>query len=175
MRPGTGWRPGYKIEPYPTISRENFIYFILDVPGNRRKPGASQKNVGFTKSYVFLTCSGFPTVSRDVSYKVQGRVATKGHLSHADYCNFVDFNFSAWFFAQIVENRETQLSSIFLSPGDIFSKSYDENRFVWQLYGTWDFEICARRPSRGPRTGAPTKSGFRHNFSKKCPQDLKMG
>jgi len=95
MRPGTSWRPGYKIEPYPTISRENFIYFILDVPGNRRKPGASQKNVGFKRSYVFLTCSGFPTVSRDVSYKVQGRVATKGHLSHADYCNFVDFNFSA--------------------------------------------------------------------------------
>ena len=78
-------------------------------------------------------------------------------------------------FSRIVENRETQLSSIFLSPGDIFSKSYDENRFVWQLYGTWDFEICARRPSRGPRTGAPTKSGFRHNFSKKCPQELKMG
>jgi hypothetical protein len=25
-------RPGYKIEPYPTISRENFIYFISDVP-----------------------------------------------------------------------------------------------------------------------------------------------
>ena len=43
------------------------------------------------------------------------------------------FNFSTWFFAQIVENRETQLSSLFLGPGDIFSKSYDENRFVWQL------------------------------------------
>jgi hypothetical protein len=43
MRLGTGRRPGYKIEPYPTISRENFIYFISDVPGNRRKPGASQK------------------------------------------------------------------------------------------------------------------------------------
>ena len=45
------------------------------------------------------------------------------------------FNFSTRFFAQIVENRETQLSSHFLGPGDIFSKSYDENRFVWQLYG----------------------------------------
>jgi hypothetical protein len=48
------------------------------------------------------------------------------------------FNFSTRFFAQIVENRETQLSSHFLGPGDIFPKSYDENRFVfdvWQLYG----------------------------------------
>jgi len=49
------------------------------------------------------------------------------------------------FFAQIVENRETQLSSHFLGPGDIFPKSYDENRFVWQLYGIWDLRI---RPAR---------------------------
>ena len=46
------------------------------------------------------------------------------------------FNFSTRLFAQIVENRETQLSSLFLGSGDTFSKSYDENRFVWQLYGT---------------------------------------
>ena len=39
------------------------------------------------------------------------------------------FNFSTWFFKQIVENRKTQLSSPFLGPGDNFSKSYDENRF----------------------------------------------
>jgi hypothetical protein len=45
------------------------------------------------------------------------------------------FNFSTRFFAQIVENRMTQLSSLFLGPGDIFRESYDENRFVWQLYG----------------------------------------
>ena len=38
------------------------------------------------------------------------------------------FNFSTWFFAQIVGNRETQLSSPFLGPGDNFSKSYDENQ-----------------------------------------------
>ena len=53
------------------------------------------------------------------------------------------FNFSTWFFAQIVENRETQLSTLFLGPVDIFLKSYDENRFVWQLYGTW---VCASDP-----------------------------
>jgi hypothetical protein len=40
------------------------------------------------------------------------------------------FNFSTIFFAQIVENRETQLSSPFLGPGDNFSKSYDENQ-IW--------------------------------------------
>jgi hypothetical protein len=38
------------------------------------------------------------------------------------------FNFSTRFFAQIVDNRETQLSSLFLGPGDNFSKSYDENQ-----------------------------------------------
>ena len=37
--------------------------------------------------------------------------------------------FFACFFAQIVQNRETQLSSPFLGPGDNFLKSYDENRF----------------------------------------------
>jgi hypothetical protein len=30
------------------------------------------------------------------------------------------FNFSTRFFVQIVENRETQLSSLFLGPGNIF-------------------------------------------------------
>ena len=40
------------------------------------------------------------------------------------------FNFSTRFFAQIVENRVTQLSNHFLGPGDIFSKSYDENQ-IW--------------------------------------------
>jgi hypothetical protein len=48
------------------------------------------------------------------------------------------FNFSTLFFAQIVENRETQLSSPFLGHGDNFSKSYDENQ-IW----------CA--PARAPR------------------------
>ena len=58
------------------------------------------------------------------------------------------FNFSMRLFAQIVENRETQLSIPFLSPGDIFSKSYDENRFVWQLYGTWGLGDHASNPTR---------------------------
>ena len=49
------------------------------------------------------------------------------------------FNFSTRFFAQIVENRETQLSSLFLGPGDIFSKSYDENHI-------WSKRAGAKRP-----------------------------
>jgi hypothetical protein len=57
-----------------------------------------------------------------------GEGRSKGLFAHADYCNFVNFNFSTWFYAQIVENRETQLSSPFLGPGDNFSKSYDENQ-----------------------------------------------
>jgi hypothetical protein len=41
---------------------------------------------------------------------------------------FSIFNFSTWFFAQIVENREGRLSIPFLGPGDKFSKDYDENQ-----------------------------------------------
>jgi hypothetical protein len=67
-----------------------------------------------------------------------------------------------------VENRETNLPRPFLRPGDNFSKSFDENRFVWQL-------TRIRSQAAVPRGRAPTKSGFRHNFSKNCPQDLKNG
>ena len=43
------------------------------------------------------------------------------------------FIFRTYFFAQIVENREAQLSSHFLGAGDNFSKSYDEN----QIWSKW--------------------------------------
>jgi hypothetical protein len=46
------------------------------------------------------------------------------------------FNFSTWFSAQIVENREGRLFRLFLGPGDNFSKSYYENMFVRQHNGT---------------------------------------
>ena len=59
---------------------------------------------------------------------IQGRVASKGHLVTRITVTLLNFNFSMRFFAQIVENRETQLSSPFLGPGDNFSKSYDENK-----------------------------------------------
>ena len=42
------------------------------------------------------------------------------------------FNFSTRFFAQIVENRETQLSSLFLAPGDFFRKVMTKT----DLYGS---------------------------------------
>jgi hypothetical protein len=63
------------------------------------------------------------------SNMLQGRSATKGHLVTRITVTLSIFNFSTRFVAQIVENRETQLSSLFSSPGDIFSKSYDETRF----------------------------------------------
>jgi hypothetical protein len=62
-------------------------------------------------------------------HKLQGRHARRGYLVTRITVTLSVFNFSTRFFAQIVENRETQLSSHFLSPGDNFSKSYDENRF----------------------------------------------
>jgi hypothetical protein len=87
-----------------------------------------------------------------------------------------------WFFAQIVENRETQLSSAFLGPGDNFPKSYDENQ-MWsectggkRPRGIWCMIVGIEpaRVSRAARARGRTRSGFRHNFSKNCPQDLKM-
>jgi hypothetical protein len=47
------------------------------------------------------------------------------------------FNFRTWFFTQIVENRETQLSSPFLGPGDNFSKKVmTKTRFRRGMF-TW--------------------------------------
>ena len=63
-----------------------------------------------------------------LSLVLQGRSARKGHLVTRITVTLSIFIFSTRFFAQIVENRETQLSSLFLGPGDNFSKSYDENK-----------------------------------------------
>jgi hypothetical protein len=118
---------------------------------------------------------------------VQGRGAQKGYLVTRINITLSILKFRTWFFAQIVENQETQLSSPFLGPGDIFSKSYDEN----QIWSERQGYVRARAGSDAPpgiRTHAwdptrarraaiqlPYKSGFRHNFSKNCPQDLKIG
>ena len=59
---------------------------------------------------------------------LQGRVTRKGDLVTQITVTSSIFNFSTRFFAQIVENRETQLSSPFLGPGDNIPKSYDENQ-----------------------------------------------
>jgi hypothetical protein len=75
---------------------------------------------------------------KTIYLKVQGRGAQRGYLVTQITVTLSVFNFSTRFFAQIVENRETQLSSPFLGPGDNFSKSYDENQ-IW----------CA--PARAPR------------------------
>ena len=75
-------------------------------------------------------------LSTHAARMLQGRVTRKGQLRSRITVTLSICNFSTRFFVQIVENRETQLSSLFLGPGDIFPKSYDENGFVWQLYGT---------------------------------------
>jgi hypothetical protein len=61
---------------------------------------------------------------------LQGGVAQKGHLVTRITVTLSIFNFSTWFFAQIVENRGTKLSSPFLGPGDNFLENYDENQ-IW--------------------------------------------
>jgi hypothetical protein len=59
---------------------------------------------------------------------LQGRGAQKGHLVARITVTSSIFNFSTRFFAQIVENRETQLSSPFLGPGDNFRKVMTKTR-----------------------------------------------
>ena len=84
------------------------------------------------------------------------------------------FNFSTRFFAQIVENRETQLSSPFLSPGDIFSKSYDEN----QIWSKCSGRGSDARGSDAQISGAiqlPYKSVFVITFRKKMSPGFKNG
>jgi hypothetical protein len=71
--------------------------------------------------------------------EVQGRRARNGYLVTRITVTFPIFNSSTRFFVQIVENRETQLSSLFLGPGDIFSKSYNENKI-------WSERAGAKRP-----------------------------
>ena len=79
-----------------------------------------------TAVYWCCTCSTRVYTAVDL----QGRRARKGQLKSRITVTLSIFKFSTWFFAQIVENRETQLSSPFLGPGDNFSKSYDENQ-IW--------------------------------------------
>ena len=85
---------------------------------------------------------------------------------------------------QIVENRRGRLSRPFLSPGDNFSRSYDENQ-IWaerngvrtrRAGGFKSLSPAGSNPSgpRGRRAAAQTGSGFRHHFSKNYPEDLKM-
>ena len=79
------------------------------------------------------------------------------------------FNFSTRFFAQIVENRETQLSSLFLGPGDNFSKSYDENQICSERH----MYVAVVRGSDAQISGAiqlPYKSGFVITFRKNVPR-----
>jgi hypothetical protein len=76
------------------------------------------------------------------------------------------FIFSTRFFAQIVENREAQLLSLFLGPGDIFSKSYYENQ-IWPERGSG--------PALNGRVGfdagqLPYKSVFVITFRKNVPR-----
>ena len=63
-------------------------------------------------------------------YILQGRLARRGHLRRRIAVTLSIFIFSSWFLAHFVENCEGHLSRPFLSTGDNFSKSYDENQ-IW--------------------------------------------
>ena len=64
---------------------------------------------------------------------VQGRTATKGYLRGRITVTLLLFNFSTWFFAQIVENCDGRLSTSrpFSNPGD----NYGESPYKTCLYG----------------------------------------
>jgi len=55
------------------------------------------------------------------------------------------FNFSPWFFAQIVENRSGRLSGPFYGPRDNFPKSYHENDY-YSIVLFWKFEFHRPTP-----------------------------
>jgi hypothetical protein len=54
--------------------------------------------------------------------------AKEGYLRRRITVTLSIYNFSTWFLAQIVENREGRLSRPFLGHGDNFAKSYYENQ-----------------------------------------------
>ena len=72
------------------------------------------------------------------------------------------FDFRTRFFAQIIENRETRLSTPFLGPRDIFFRKVMTKTYLY--CSCMAPEICASDPRA--RTHTSTKSGFRHNFPK---------
>jgi hypothetical protein len=81
----------------------------------------------------------------------QGRYARNGDLVTRITVTLSIFNFSSWFFAQIVENRGTKLSCPFLSPGHNFSKkSYNENQIRWKR----SRRVAAARGSDAQISGA---------------------
>ena len=56
---------------------------------------------------------------------------------------------------EIVENRRGQLSGPFLSPGDNFSKKYDENQ-IWSEREC----VCTQQGPHGPPRGPPRRIWF---------------
>ena len=76
---------------------------------------------------------------------------------------------------EIVENRRGRLSRPFLSPGDNFSKSYDENQIWSERHGQISLgPKSVKIPCLTAAIQLPYKYGFRHKCSKNYPQDLKM-
>jgi hypothetical protein len=72
------------------------------------------------------------------------------------------FNFSTRFFAQIVENRETQLSSLFLCPGDIFFRKVMTKT---DLYGSCMAPEILRFAHQIPRARFSADTTFLKRFS----------
>ena len=56
---------------------------------------------------------------------------------------------------EIVENRRARLSGPFLSPGDNFSKRYDENH-IWSEREC----VCTQQGPHGPPRGPPRRIWF---------------
>ena len=97
-----------------------------------------------------------------VEYDLQGEITRRGDLSDADCCNFIIFNFSTWFLAQIVKNPGGHLSRPFLGPGDNFSKSYDENQIWSERTDVPEFFYLT-----GITAGLYGRSGFHQNLFEK--------
>jgi hypothetical protein len=76
-----------------------------------------------------------------IQYHYRGGPLQRGICSTRITVTLVIFNFRTIFFAQIVENRETRLSSPFLGSGDnLFGKVMTKTRSGPDLYGSCDKE-----------------------------------
>ena len=119
----------YHLQSFLTVFHSFFlVHFCEQTPASEFCQGHSNsRNI---RIHVQLCTS--PERYRAVrsSTKFTGEARQKGQLRSRITVTLSIFNFSTRFFAQIVENRETQLSSPFLGSGDNFSKSYDENQ-IW--------------------------------------------
>ena len=83
-------------------------------------------------------------------------------------------NFRAWFLAQIVENLVVR--GLFLGPGDLFWKSYDENKIRRRPYNFWNrrWRVMDHVLTSRSQVTSSIVRQICNNLVKNYPQDFKI-